>query len=116
MRQSKWYMTVVIGCLLLSVTCLERHSCANTATGMKTSVDREVVNCYFGALRKDGQIMVNMVPGAAGKVYHMSQTITVTLNGASVGQQYLENGMPIVLILNNQKTVVEIQVRPAGGK
>jgi hypothetical protein len=110
------YITVVIWCLLLSATLPERHSFANTATGLRRSVNREVVNCYFGALRKDGRIMVNMVPGAAGKLYQLTSAVTVTLNGASVGQPYLVNGMPIALILDRQKTVGEIQIRQARGK
>ena len=110
-------MTIVLWCLLLSVTSLERRGFANVATGMRgSSADREVVNCFFGSLRKDGQIMVNMVPGAAGKVYRMLPSAQVTLNGSAVGQLYLQNGMPIVLILNYQKNVDEIQVRPVGDR
>jgi hypothetical protein len=110
------YITVVIWCLLLTVALPERHCFANTAAGVRRSVNREVVNCYFGALRKDGRIMVNMVPGAAGKLYQLTSGVVVTLNGASVGQRYLVNGMPIALILNSQKTVDEIQIRQTGGK
>jgi hypothetical protein len=116
MQSSLRCIMVVIWCLLMSVTLLERHGFANMSTGFRGSSDREVVNCFFGALRKDGQIMVNMVPGAAGMVYHIYPTTPVTLNGSSVGLKYLENGMPIVLILNRQKIVDEIQVRPVGGK
>ena len=109
-------MMIALWCLLLTVTVFERYSAANTSTGTGESVSREVVYCYFGALRKDGQIMVNMVPGAAGKVYRMLPAAPVTLNGTSVGRHYLKNGIPITLILNNQKNVDEIQVRPAGDR
>jgi hypothetical protein len=83
---------------------------------MRRTVNREAVYCYFGAWRSDGRIMVDMVPGAAGKLYQLTSEVAVTLNGASVGLQYLVNGMPIVLILNSQKTVDEIQIRQSGGK
>ena len=109
-------VAVVIGVLLLSVTGLERHAPANMSTGRAYQPEREVVHCFFGALRKDGSLMVNMVPGAAGKVYQASPSTPVLLNGASVGQRYLQNGMSITLILNRQKTVEQIQVSPAGGK
>ena len=115
MLSSLRYITVVFCCLMLHVTLLERHGFANMSTGFRVPVDREAVNCFFGALRKDGRIMVNMVPGAAGMVYSITPTTPVTLNGSPVGLNYLANGMPIVLILNRQKIVDDIKVRPVGG-
>jgi len=116
MKRFSRCIAVILGCLLPLVPVLERRACANMPIGTTSQVGREVVACYFGALRKDGKIMVNLVPGAAGKVYPVSPTISVTLNGISVGQKYLVNGMPITLFLNSQKSVDLIQVRPAGDR
>ena len=112
----KRYVAVLLWLLLLSAPGLERRALANMSTGRVYQSEREVVLCYFGALRKDGSIMVNMVPGAAGKVYQASPSTPVMLNGASVGLGYLQNGMPIVLFLNGQKSVDRISIRTAGGE
>jgi hypothetical protein len=108
---------LVIGCVSLSFAVVTCSSYAVVATGTPpVRLKKEVVYCYFGALRKDGQVMVNMVEGAAGKLYRINPSTPVTLNGASVGQSYLSNGMPIILILRNGKYVEEIQIRTPGGK
>jgi len=108
-------MFVVLGCIVLSSAVDVRSSYALVATSTFQRPDKEITYCYFGAFRKDGRIMVNMVEGAAGKVYRISPTTAVTLNGAVVGQNYLTEGMPIILILRNRTDVEEIQIRPAGG-
>ena len=108
-------MCLILGCLMNSFFVEVRNSNAIVAIESYERPEKEAVYCYFGAFRKDGRIMVNMVEGAAGKVYSITSATPVTLNGAGVGQQYLRDGMPIILILRNRTTVDEIQVRPAGG-
>ena len=109
-------MFVVLGCSVLAFTMESSSSYALMATGSTQRPEKEVTYCYFGALRKDGRIMVNLVEGAAGKVYSIKSTTPVTLNGKSVGQKFLTDGMPIILILRNSTEVEEIQVRLSGGK
>lgn len=116
MKPNIRHIVAVLGCLLLPLPGLERQGCALMPAGMASQTGRDVVVCYFGALRRDGSIMVNLVPGAAGQVYRVSPGAPVTLDGAPVGQKYLVNGMPIVLLLNGQKIVDQIKVRPAGGR
>jgi len=111
----KRHVSVLLALLLLALAAPERPGFANMATGVAGRLDREVVLCYFGALRKDGNIMVNLVPGAAGQVYPVLPGVPVTLNGTSVGLKYLLNGMPVALFLNGRKVVELIQVRPAAG-
>ena len=111
----KRYVRVVLSLLLLALAAPEQQSHANMSNGVARRSDREVVLCYFGALRKDGRIMVNLVPGAAGQVYPVAPGVLVTLNGASVGLKYLLNGMPIALFLNSYKVVDLIQIRAAAG-
>jgi hypothetical protein len=115
MKTSSGYVAAVVWSLLLAVLLPVGPGFANVATGVREQEAREVVHCFFGALRKDGQVMVNMVPGGGGALYHLSPGAPVTLNGSSVGPKYLLNGMPIDLILNRQKIVDEIRVRPLGG-
>jgi hypothetical protein len=108
-------MFVVLGYVVLSFAVEVSSSYALVATSTLQRPEREVTYCYFGALRKDGRIMVNMVEGASGKVYSIKSTTPVTLNGVSVGQRYLRAGMPIILILRNRTDVEEVQVRTPGG-
>jgi hypothetical protein len=108
-------MWVVLWCLAAIFAVDTRNSQALVASSMREHPEKEVTYCYFGALRKDGRIMVNMVEGAAGKVYRITSSTPVTLNGTVVGQQYLRDGMPIILILRNRTDVEEIQVRSTGG-
>jgi hypothetical protein len=77
---------------------------------------QEVTYCYFGALRRDGRIMVHMVEGAAGKSYRVHKNLPVTQNGANVGPRALLPGLPIILILDREGVVQEIQIRTGGGK
>ena len=115
MKQSVCYVSVILWCLLMTTTVLERHRFALVAINSGGTIDREVVNCYFGALRKDSQIMVNMVTGGAGgALYRITNATSVTLNGKSVRFGALSNGMPRVLMLNKQKTVDEIRIIPGG--
>jgi hypothetical protein len=108
-------MCLVLWCLVAIVAVDARSSQALVAGSTAERPEKEVTYCYFGALRKDGRIMVNMVEGSAGKLYRVTPTTPVTLNGAVVGQQYLRDGMPIILILRNRTDVEEIQVRSTGG-
>ena len=111
MKPAKRCAVVVLCCLLLSSAGPVRLSFANLAVGMSGPADHEVVNCYFGAFRKDGKIMVNMVPGAAGKLYSLSSATVVLSNGVAVSRQTLTGGLPIVLQLNGQKTIDVIRIR-----
>ena len=112
---SDFRMFVVLGLIVLLFSVDVRSSHAFVATSTLQRPEKEVTYCYFGAFRKDGRIMVNMVEGAAGKTYRITPTTPVTLNGSVVGKNYLTAGMPIILILRNSTDVVEIQVRAAGG-
>ena len=109
-------VVVVLGCQLLSVAVFESPSYAYVATTKGAPSDWEVINCYFGALRKDNSIMVNMIPGGAGgKVFRLSGSVKVTSGGKVLGFNALDNGMPIVLILSKQKVVDEIRINQTGG-
>lgn|GEM_PF-4897092 len=112
MKTNVRYLLAAFSFLALAFTFLEGKGLANMIVGgSRAAVGGATVNCYFGAFRKDGQIMVNMVPGAAGALYRLWPSVRVTLNGRLVGTQYLVNGMPIVLILDGNQGVAEIRVR-----
>ena len=108
---------MVFGIILLTLGA-EAGSCfAVTPRSVSTKTGREETYCFFGALRKDGRIMVSLNEGGgAGRLYRVSTATPVMLNGLSVGQAYLKPGMPIILVLSSPKDVYEILVRGAGGK
>jgi len=107
---------VILGVVLFSLGAEAGSSFALMAVGVPPKPGREETYCYFGALRKDGRIMVNLVEGGAGRLYRVSTATPVLLNGVSVGQGYLKPGMPIILVLSSRKDVYEILVRGAEGK
>ena len=106
---------IVFGCVLTTLVFEIRSGHSVVATETVQLPEKQVTYCYFGAFRKDGRIMVNMVEGASGKLFRINQSTLVTLNGSVVGQQFLREGMPITLIQKNNAPVDEIQIRPIGG-